>query len=194
MPDGRYLTTAGWKAWARDEVTADDDQIGAAILSAQQDLDNACSRRFIVATTATARVFVPASAERLIIDDCTSITSIAENGTTVDASLYQAEPLNNLSPSGETVPFDKVRRLSGCWYRDGGKATITVTAPWGWLAIPFPIVESCKVVTKANLEVRDARFGLAAILENGIGISPREVTLVKRAIAQYSGPKSVMVA
>jgi hypothetical protein len=196
MPDGRYLTVADWKLWARDKVQVDDDIIGAAIQRAEQHLDNACSRRFEVAGAASERVFAPRSPSTkvLVIDDCTSITSIVENGVTLDPSVYQAEPLNNLSPGGEMVPYSRVRRLSGCWYYDRGKATITGNAPWGWLAIPFPIVEACKIVTKATLEVRDARFGLAAILENGIGISPREVTAVREAISEYSGPKSVMVA
>ena len=195
MADGRYLTVADWRAWSRDEVTADDEEIGAAILSAQQDLDNACARRFAVAGASSARVFTPdRNSQTLIIDDCTTITSIVENGVTLDASVYQPEPLNNLSASGETVPFDKVKRLTGCWYVDGPKATVTITAPWGWQAIPFPIVESCKIVTKATLELRDTRFGLAAILDSGIGISPREVTAVKRAIAQYEGPKAMGLA
>lgn len=194
MPDGRYLLATAWKAWARDEVTADIEEIREAIVGAQQQLDNACVRRFDVAGEATTRVFVPDSPTVLIIDDCTSITSIVENGVTLDPSVYQAEPLNNLSSAGETVPFDRVRRVSGCWYRDAGRATVSITAPWGWQAIPPQIVEACKIVTKANLEVRDARFGLAAILENGIGISPREVTAVKTAIRDYRGPKAVMVA
>ncbi len=195
MPDGRYLTVDAWKSWARDEVTADDAEIGAAILAAEQNLDNACGRRFIVADASSARVYAPDRPHTLVIDDCTSIASIVENGTTLASSTYQAEPLNNLSASGETVPFDRVRRLNGaCWYQNGGEATVTVTATWGWAAIPFPIVEACKIVTKANLEVRDARFGLAAILDSGIGISPREVTAVKSAISQYRGPKAVLVA
>lgn len=194
MPDGRYLTVADWRTWARDEVTADNDEIGAAILAAQQHLDNACGRRFAVASGTSARVYTPDRPQTILIDDCTAITSIVENGSTLNASTYQAEPLNNLSPGGETVPFDRVNRLSGCWYRDGRKATITVTATWGWAAVPFQIVEACKIVTKANLEVRDARFGLAAILDSGIGISPREVTAVKQAVSQYRGPRAVLVA
>ena len=194
MPDGRYLTTTAFRSWARDEVTADDAEIGAAILAAQQELDNACARRFEIASAASDRVFAPAGPTVLFIDDCISITSITENGTTLDAAVYQPEPLNNLSAGGETVPFDQVRRLSGYWYRCNGEATVTVNAPWGWAAIPFQIVEACKIVTKATLEVRDARFGLAAILENGIGISPREVTQVRKAVQNYRGPKSWGIA
>lgn len=194
MPDGRYLTVDAWQAWARDKVTAGTDEIGAAILSAQQHLDNACVRRFELADASSARVFAPDRPQVLIVDDCTTITSIVDNGTTLSASDYQAEPLNNLSPAGETVPFHKVRRLTGCWYQDCGKAPVTVTATWGWQAIPYPIVEACKIVTKAVLEVRDTRFGLVEILDNGIGITPREVRAVRDAINQYKGPKSVMVA
>ena len=194
MADGRYLTVDDFKQWARDEVQADDELIGAAILAAQQQLDNACARRFAVASGSSARVYAPDLSDILIIDDCTAISSVVENGSTLAGTVYQAEPLNNLSPGGETVPYNKIRRLSGCWYRNGGKATITVTATWGWAAVPYQIVEACKIVTKANIEVRDARFGLAAVLENGVGVSPREVTTVKQAIAQYSGIRAVMVA
>lgn len=186
MPDGRYLTVDAWKEWARDQVAVDDYVVGAAILAAQQQLDNACGRRFEIADVSSERVFIPpARSPILYIDDCTTITSIVDNDVDVAATDYQPEPLNNLSIAGETVPFDRVRRHGGYWYRYNNEATITIDATWGWAAIPFQIVEACKIVTKATLEVRDARFGLAAILESGIGISPREVTAVKQAIVDY---------
>lgn len=193
MPDGRYLTVDEWKSWARDEVTVDDAEVGAAIVAAQQYIDNACSRRFAVAGSASARVYTPDRPYTLIIDDCTTITSVVENGTTLATTVYQAEPLNNLSSGGETVPFDRIKRLSGCWYRHGHEATVTVTATWGWAAVPFEVVEACKLMTKMILEGRDTKFGVAGFTETA-AVGQRFDTLLRPIVAQYTGPRGVLVA
>lgn len=181
----RYLPVATFQQWWQDETSQNATLIEAAILAAERAIDNELGRPMIVATTASARSYAPDAASDLLwIDDCTTITSITEDGTAVSSDDWQAEPLNNLTSAGETVPYYKVRRLDGDWYSNRRKATVTVTATWGWAAIPYEVVEACKTLAKDILLNRDARFGLAGITDAG-GVGMRENPVVRSMLSHY---------
>jgi hypothetical protein len=156
---------------------------------------NALSRRVTVAGAATARVYRPACSDRvLFLDDFTTLTSIVENGVTLTVNTdFVLEPLNNLSPSGETVPYDRALRRSTNWYTDDVVATVTVTAAWGWAAIPPQVVEMCKLIGKAYLEGRDFALGVVALTEGG-AFGARETKLVMDAIKDYRSHKTWGIA
>jgi len=192
MPtDGRYLTIEQYKQWARDEITVDDDLVSEAILGAESWIDNALARRMVVASASSARVYAPIPhTDVLTIDDCTTVTSVVENGATLTVSTdYQLEPFNNLSAAGETVPYSQVRRIYRNWYTDGRKATVTVTAAWGWAAIPPQVLEACKVITSDMLMNRELRGGLVAVSEVG-GVGTRENRLVRDMVSRYRSVRS----
>jgi len=195
MATPRYLSVDALKAWMRDEVTADDNIIEDAINAAEMMIDNALQRRMIVATSGSARVYAPTpGSDVLYIHDATTVTAVVEDGTTLVANTdYQREPLNNLSAAGEVWPFSRIQRLSGSWYTDAGKSTITVTGTWGWAAIPFEVVESCKIVAQDMLEYRNVRFGQVAITDVG-GVGSRENMVVKSMIAKYRGVNTFGIA
>lgn len=186
--DGRYVTVDRFKKWTRDTTLTDDNLISDSILAAQQTVDTDLGRRFEEASgEPAARVY---AAERgdtsLSIHDCVSISSITEDGTTVPTTDWQAEPLNNLSAAGQTVPFTRVERLTGSWHARNGKATISVTADWGWEEIPADIVVLCMIVAQTMAQHRDMRLGLAAITADGLGVSARDVRMVRDAQSRYS--------
>lgn len=182
----RYLSHEAFQTWARSETTYDRDLIIAAIDAATDWLDVACGRRFAVAGAGSARTYVPVfGSGRLLIDDCTTVTAVAENGTAlVENTDYVLRPLNNRSASGETVPFNEVLRLDQSWYTNGHRATVSVTGTWGWAAIPTQIVEACKILTKEYLEQRDVRHGLVGFSESG-GIRGSENARVRDAVMRY---------
>lgn len=198
MPTPRYLTVAELQAYVRSEVTYEAAIYDEAITTAEGIIDNACGRRFIVATTASARVYMPSCSAVLFIDDCTAITSVVANGATlVSGTDYQAEPLNSLSYGGETTPFFALRRLGyypGSWdsyYGIQGSANITITATWGWLAIPAEVKESCKIIARDVLQQRETTgFGLVAITESG-GVGTRENWIVQKMVRDYTHPRAI---
>jgi hypothetical protein len=163
-------------------------------------LDNACGRKFVVATTSTARSYMPSGGNLLFIHDCVAITSVVENTTTLTTAIdYQPEPLNGLSMAGESQPYYVLRRLSYYgrkwwnWYGIPGQATITVTAQWGWAAIPPQIKESCKIIAKdVFLQRNTTGFGLVAITDAG-GIGTRENRIVNEAIVDYQRADAIVV-
>ena len=183
----RYVTVAELKDYLRNEKATEDDAFYEdAIETAEMAIDNDCNRKFVLATSSTARVVAPHRRSPVLrVYDCTAVASITENGSTVSASDYQLEPLNGLSGAGETVPYEQVRRkLSLPWYWNHDEATITVTATWGWAAIPSMIVEACKIGAKAVIDGRDVRLGLVGLADGG-AMSPRDSRIVKQAVSTY---------
>lgn len=194
----RYVTVEELQAYARDETaTANYATIEAALDAAEAELDNACQRRFEVAgVTATERVFVPASCELVRFHDCVAVTSIANRGSVVSGSAYQLEPLNALSAAGETWPYEQARLLSGLWdfgSSNDREATVTVTARWGWSAIPPQIVKACLILAKDIISNRDVRFGLVAVTD-AAGIGARTNPIVASAIQSYARVESWGIA
>lgn len=163
------VTLATFKDYARNELgTADDTAIQAALDAAHYSAYDYAGRSFELAGSASARSFVPLSGDVLPIDDCTSITTVVNNGVTVTAGDYQAEPIGNRSGSMATVPFTRLRMIDGAdWYLYFGKATVTVTATWGWAAAPPAAIEAVKVLAKDILHQRDNRSGVAGFGEFG---------------------------
>jgi hypothetical protein len=84
-------------------------------------------------------------------------------------------------------------RRSRSWYTDDVLATVTVTAAWGWAAIPPQVVEMCKLVGKAYLEGRDFSQGIVVLTETG-AFGARETKLVKQAIKDYRSHKTWGIA
>ena len=183
----RYLTVEQVKAYHRSEIPTDDDEfIEAACDAAEAMLDQECQRRFVVATTATLRRYVPTNWERLRIHDCTSVTLISNDGSTVAAADYQLEPVNGLTWAGETRPYDQVRILGGgSWWIDGYEATVSVTATWGWAAIPARIEQAALIIAKEIITNRDeVKLGLVGFSDVG-GVTARTNPIVRDTIAAY---------
>ena len=195
MADGRYLTDDAFRQWARDEVTTDDTLVGEAILAAEQEIDKLLVRRVEVAGAASNRSYTTGRCvDRLIIDDCTTVVSVTENGTALtEGTHYQLEPLNGIDSAGASVPYDVIRRLDQYWYHDGPKAVVVVNATWGWAAIPPLVLEACKSLTKDILLNRDVRNGIVAVTEQS-GISARDNDVVKRMTRAFPSKRNVLAA
>lgn len=165
-----YVTLAQFKDYARNEITASDDTVlQLAIDSAEMLVNNFCGRTFYVAGAASARSYTPdtAGANVLRIHDCTTVTSIVESGATLDAASYQLEPINGITPAGDTRPYERVRRYGGTWFWDDAKARITVTATWGWASTPYRVQEATYIVAKDIYQQRNTNAGVAGFGEFG---------------------------
>ncbi len=193
---GRYLSEAQLKAYGWSTTVNDLNDYTAAILAAEQGLDNACQRQIIVASASSALSFRPEGwpSKTLWIRDCTAVASVVEYGATLTADVdYVLEPIAAEQWSGEARPYDRITKVNGAWTYDGPIPRVVVTATWGWAAIPPGAVEACKVAAKAFLDGRDISFGLAGLTEGG-GVSEREAKAVRDFIRDYRGHHSIGLA
>lgn len=165
-----YVTQVEMSDYIRSTVTADEVEIEAAQLAAESTVDAYCQRTFAVPTSATARTFVATDSCVAIVPDIAVTTGlvIVDNGTTLTAGQYQLEiapgATGPIDVSGRTWPYSRIRRLSGSWHVDGdGEATLSITARWGWPAIPPEVSLATKLLTRDFLMARDTAFGIVQV-------------------------------
>ena len=173
---------------AFDEYVGDQQGAGnvanraSALLAAERAVSEYIGRTPSVAgDTATARLYVPSGDSILRIHDCTEVTSIAVSGTTLTASTYQLEPYA-VSWTGLATPYEQVRLLLDYWrIITPGEATVTVTAKWGWSAVPAEVVEATKIIGKDILAQRHTVGNIAAV--GDFGGTVRINTYVRQLLA-----------
>lgn len=162
------LSVAAFRAWKGNPTAPDNATIQAAIDAAEFVIGEDVGRYFAVAGSSSARTYAPQFDGQTIlpIHDCTSIVSVSNDGTTVTAGSngYQAEPVN-VSWAGNARPYTQLRLLSGSWVHDKGRATVTVTATWGWSALPSAYTEATKILAADVLDQRALQNGVVAFTE-----------------------------
>ena len=183
-----WLTVEALKDYCRNELpTVDDAEFDVAIDAAVSAVAGELNRSLAVASdTPSTRVFRPKYGRRLLfIDDCVAVSSITENGSVLTVSTdYALEPLNGLDSAGEVVPYSQVRRFNTCWYTDDDKATVSISARWGWASIPAQLVTAVKIVAKDVLGNRDVKFGIVAVTDAAV-FAARTNPTVRVAVDRY---------
>jgi len=163
-----YISVDDAESYLRNGVTADIIEIEAALISASAMIDRYCARTFTVPTAATTRLFVVRDSHLVKVDDIANTTDlvIVDDSTTLVAADYQLEtsPGRSARPdsAGLTRPYAYIRRVSGGWNIDN-EATLSVTARFGWPAIPDEVKLATKMLGKDLLASRDTRFGFAQV-------------------------------
>jgi hypothetical protein len=158
------ITGAQLKDYAHNDVTLlDDAYYTLAATGAEEWINDYCQRSFPVASASSARSYAPVDGSGvLFIHDCTTITSVVDNSVTLTLDTdYQKEPLT-VAADGTAVPYYRLRRLSSYWYNSTpGKATVVVTATWGWTAVPSRVTEAAYIIGKDILMQRNISNGVA---------------------------------
>jgi hypothetical protein len=162
----QYMTTEDLEAFLRSTITADIADIEAAAISASNAIDAHCQRAFVVPTAATVRTFVPSSSCLLRVHDIANTTNLAItiDGTAVTDYQLEIAPgtPGPIGVDGRTWPYSYIRLLSGSWGCTT-EATVSITARWGWSAVPDEVPLACKMLAKDYLSSRDTRFGFVQL-------------------------------
>lgn len=177
------VSVSTFRTWKGNATDPADAVVQAAIDAAEEAINDHCGRVIAVAGSATARLYVPTYSDVLNIHDCTSVTAVTQDGAAVDSSLYQLEPVNNLTMAGDTVPYTRIRLLASAWQPNGMKANVSVTATWGWSALPDRYVEAVKILAADILEQPQLRNGVLGFGEYAamrIKANPMMVYLLRR--------------
>lgn len=174
------------RAYYRNEIPGEAALVQAALDAADSGIHEICQRKFFVASTGSERTYVPERYSSVLrIHDCTTVTSVMENGTAVTVGTgYLKEPVQTISWSGEARPYEQLRRLLSPWYSYLGTGTVVVTATWGWLAIPPNVKQAAYIGAKELLDSREVKFGIAAISEFG-PMRVRENPQVNKLVHPY---------
>lgn len=190
----KYTTVAELAQLLHLEHSGDDPWLALCLDAAEHAIDAFCGQSFgPPEETATSRVYVPCD-QVVYVDPIASLTGVvvADNGTTISTGL-QWEPLNGIGDDGRVRPYDAVGRISGCWYRNGREATVTVTTDqWGWSSVPAAVANTTLELAKDCVLKRENRFG---VLTGDFGaIRLRENPQLQMALAGYRSWRTIGIA
>lgn len=171
----QYATAAELRPRLSITDSAHDTELNAALTAASRSLEAFCNRQFNTDNTAVARVYYPTSPTMVSVDDFHTTTDLVvetddnDDGTfetTWDSADYQLEPLNQLR-HGESWPYWKLRAVKSRDFPVNHRATVQVTAQWGWSSVPASVKEACLIMAAETYKLREAPFGVAGFGEFG---------------------------
>lgn len=138
---------------------SDDGSFSRLVAAASRRVEDFTGRQFNKTETASARVFRAVDPERLPVDDfhTTDDLEITVGSTTLTSSQYDLRPWDGVVNGQTGWPFFDIFRVDGFWPYSR-RAKISVTAQWGWAAVPDAIVQ-------ATLDV-------ATVMSYGVGTAP----------------------
>ena len=150
-------------SWLRISSSESANELTVAATAAAAAIESFCGWTFDeAATTETARVFPARWADLIYIDPMAVDTGLAiavdtsDDGTfnqTWAAADYQLEPLNQRRAGLSDHPYFRVRAIETKSFPIGKRATVQVTARWGWTTVPEP-VQAATLMHAARLHAR----------------------------------------
>jgi hypothetical protein len=185
---GPYSTRAKLKKrmGIPDSNTAKDDEVDRALLSASSAINRWTGRQFGQATEASVRTF-RTDASGVDIADAWSLDTLTIDDVAWDTTTWQALPLDGIKDGVPGWPYERLER----WWGDHpiyqsaypvGR-TVSISALWGWAAVPADIESACLMLGADQLKSADAPFGVAGFGDYAIRV--RQNPKVQELLAPY---------
>lgn len=174
-----YATLVELKARLNISDSSDDAGLASALAVASRGIESCCRRQFNDAGSATARLFHPDSARLAKVDDFSTTTGlVVESDTSGDGTFettwasaeYELQPLNGVVDGVSGWPYWKIRAAgtTGRYFPcTRARATVRVTARWGWTAVPAPVKEGTLILAEDIFKLKDSPFGAGGYGEYG---------------------------
>lgn len=189
-----YATLAELKARLRISDTNDDTRLTEALSAASRGIEHCTDRQFNTAgVTASARLYYPETRALAYVDDFSTTQDLVIEVDTAGSGSYttewttadyQLEPLNGIEDGQSGWPYYRLRAVGSRYFPCNSRASLQVTARWGWAAIPAGVKEATLILAEDIAKLRDAPFGVGGYGEYG-RIKARENPHVWTRIAAY---------
>ena len=163
-----YVSVAELKVHAQVADPLDDTALTSVVAAVSRSIERFCGRQFNKATTATARLYRPAAADRLLVDDFWSTSDLViatDTGagtypTTLATSDVTLEPLNGVVGGTTGFPWREIIRHSGSFTTNQALPSVRVTAKWGWNAVPDDVFQAALIQSARLFSRRYSTQGL----------------------------------
>jgi hypothetical protein len=175
--------------------------IERSINAASRAIDRYCGRRFWLDAAVTTRLFSPiddylcldvqdiGSSVGLIVKTDEALTgTFARTWTATD---YQLEPLNQdvvaAGDTGTAFAWWRIRAVANLWFPVSrlSRPTVSITAKFGWSAIPDDVTQACILKSVALFKRKDAPYGVAGFGDQGAIRISRSDPDVESLLAPY---------
>jgi Phage gp6-like head-tail connector protein len=152
---------------------------------------------YTIPAQVSARVYYPDDLVTIYVDDFSTTAGLivafdfSNSGTyssIIASGNYQLEPLNGVVDGTSGWPFYRIHIIqtwAPIWWTSIGypRASVQITAQWGWAAVPAPIQLACLMLAEENFKMKDAPFGVAGFSQYGpvrVQDNPKVAALLAR--------------
>jgi hypothetical protein len=190
-----YATLPQLKSYLKITDADDDAELNDALSAASKGITKFCGRQFNNEIAPTARTYQPTRSGLAMVDDFHTTAGLIVKtddsesgvfGTTWSATDFELEPLNGVRDGEPGWPYWKIKTVpwSGLYFRCSPRATVEVTAQWGWAAVPDPIHQACLILASETFKLKDAPFGIAGYGDFG-PVRVRDNPMAKAKLIPY---------
>lgn len=174
-------------------ITTDDAALTNALATVSRNIEQMTGRQFNDADTVSARVYRPVTYCRVAVDDFHTDTGLivqtddGDDGTfetTWAAADFELEPVNGVVDGQPGWPYRSIRAVEGRQWIMGRRATVKITARWGWSAVPAAVKEATLIAAEETFKLKDSPYGVAGFGEFGV-VRIRESAKVATLLAPY---------
>lgn len=188
-----YATLTELKSRLGITDTSDDGELTTALAVASRGIEACTHRQFNDAGSASARLFYPDSACRTKVDDFSTTTGLivetdsggAGSFATWSSTEYEVSPLNGVVDGVPGWPFWKIKTVTRFFPCQQLRASLRVTARWGWTTVPAPVKEATLILAEDVFKLSDLPFGAGGYGEYG-RIKARENPNVMLRVQPYA--------
>lgn len=165
-----YITSAELKSFVGIDGTADDAQVAVAVTAASRAIDTHTHRQFGAVAAAEERFYTAKWDRRLWrwvveVDDFMTTTNMVVSVDAGTITAFTKEPVNAAAKGRpwEQLVIDTDSSIVPTTERHG----VSVTAIWGWSAVPSAVKQATYLQASRFLARRDSPFGIAGSPELG---------------------------
>lgn len=168
-----YATADELASYLRIDDDLDDVELAGAVTAASRSIDDKTNRQFGLLDAPAARVY-GAQWDRdrgqwfVEIDDLMTTTGLTISTPAGAIVAYELTPVN---AAADGKPWTRLYVAAASAVLPAidstGIARVTVTARWGWAAVPAPIKAACLLQGARFFTRRNAPFGVAGSPELG---------------------------
>ncbi|SET43384.1 head-tail connector protein [Nonomuraea wenchangensis] len=192
-----YATLEELKAYMsidKPTLSLNDDLLEEALESASREIDRHCERQFNKADVVSTRIYRPKGCKLVTVDDFYSTeglviaTDSGDTGsfnTVWSETQYELEPLNGIVNGEFGWPYFRIRAVgSAAFPVTHDRASLQITALWGWSAVPAPVKRATLVIASETAKLKDSPFGVAGYGEFG-PVRVKNSPVAMRMLAPY---------
>ncbi|MEH1013051.1 hypothetical protein V6U90_08060 [Micromonospora sp. CPCC 206060] len=185
-----YVTTEELQAFVHSTEAVDEPLLAAAAEAASRAVDQQCRRQFgTVDTPVERRYTAHDECGRWVvdIDDLMSTTGLAVTVPAGPITSFDLEPVNAVA---DGRPWTRLAITSG---PTGAPNEVSVTARWGWTAVPPAVKQATLLQANRFIHRRDSPYGIAGSPSDGseLRLLARVDPDVAVMLAPYTRPRWV---
>lgn len=165
-------------------TTTLDDRMAVALDAATEEIDDHCDRTFGRAEVVSERTFPAFTPRVAVIDDVWTTDGLVVAVDGAVTTEFELRPMNGVVAGRSGWPYDEVRFADDVLRTGTVLAPLTVTAKWGWPAVPTNVKEACLILAAETVKLADSPFGVGGYGEFGV-IRARENPMAARRLRRY---------